>query len=70
MRRRYEVWFVRCGMADSSGAWWFRYLLVNNIRISPENARSPALSGFGPLGFPAAQHRRVSSWKSPLTGWI
>src|SRR5882762_2797132 len=36
MRRRYEVWFVRCGMADSSGAWWFRYLLVNNIRISPE----------------------------------
>ena len=36
MRRRYEVWFVRCGMADGSGAWWFRYLLVNNIRISPE----------------------------------
>jgi len=36
MRRRYEVWFVRCGMADGSGAWWFRYLLVNNIKISPE----------------------------------
>jgi hypothetical protein len=30
MRRRYEVWFVRCGLADGSGAWWFRYLLVNN----------------------------------------
>jgi len=28
MRRRYEVWFVRCGLADGSGAWWFRYLLV------------------------------------------
>jgi hypothetical protein len=36
MRRRYEVWFVRCGLADGSGAWWFRYLLVNNIKISPE----------------------------------
>jgi hypothetical protein len=38
MRRRYEVWFVRCGLADSSGAWWFRYLLVNNLRISPETS--------------------------------
>lgn len=28
MRRRYEVWFVRCGLADGSGAWWFRYLIV------------------------------------------
>jgi hypothetical protein len=28
MRRRYEVWFIRCGLADGSGAWWFRYLLV------------------------------------------
>jgi hypothetical protein len=36
MRRRYEVWFVRCGLADGSGAWWFRYLLVNNIQIAPE----------------------------------
>ena len=34
MRRRYEVWFVRCGLADGSGAWWFRYLLVNNSRLS------------------------------------
>ena len=36
MRRRYEVWFVRCGLADGSGAWWFRYLLVNNIKIAPD----------------------------------
>lgn len=28
-RRRYEVWFLRLGMADGSGAWWFRYLLTN-----------------------------------------
>jgi hypothetical protein len=29
MRRRYEVWFLRFGLADGSGAWWFRYLLMN-----------------------------------------
>jgi hypothetical protein len=29
MRRRYEVWFQRLGLADGSGAWWFRYLLTN-----------------------------------------
>src|SRR5713226_5931403 len=29
MRRRYEVWFLRVGLGDRSGAWWFRYLLMN-----------------------------------------
>lgn len=29
MRRRYEAWFLRFGLADGSGAWWFRYLLMN-----------------------------------------
>ncbi len=29
MRRRYEVWFLRLGLADGSGAWWLRYLLMN-----------------------------------------
>ena len=29
LRRRYEVWFLRMGLADGSGAWWFRYLLMN-----------------------------------------
>ena len=29
MRRRYEVWFLRFLLADGSGAWWFRYLLMN-----------------------------------------
>ena len=32
MRRRYEVWFVRLGLADGSGAWWLRYLLMNPAR--------------------------------------
>ena len=29
MRQRYEVWFVRLGLASGEGAWWFRYLLMN-----------------------------------------
>lgn len=29
VRRRYEVWFLRLGLADGSGGWWFRYLLMN-----------------------------------------
>ena len=29
MRRRYEAWFLRFGLADGLGAWWFRYLLTN-----------------------------------------
>lgn len=29
VRRRYEVWFLRLALADGSGAWWFRYLLMN-----------------------------------------
>ena len=39
MRRRYEVWFLRLGLTDGSGAWWFRYLLTNLGRAGcPGNA--------------------------------
>jgi len=31
-RRRYEAWFIRLGLADGSGAWWFRYILMNPAR--------------------------------------
>ena len=43
MKRRYEVWFLRCGLADGSGAWWFRYLLTNLGRrgCSTENKNMP-----------------------------
>jgi hypothetical protein len=30
--RRYEVWFLRLGLAKGAGAWWFRYLLMNPKR--------------------------------------
>jgi hypothetical protein len=40
MRRRYEVWFLRFGLADGRGAWWFRYLLTNPGRAGcPGNER-------------------------------
>jgi hypothetical protein len=40
MRRRYEVWFIRLGLADGAGAWWFRYLLMNpGRRGCPADAR-------------------------------
>jgi hypothetical protein len=29
MRRRYEVWFLKLQLADRSGAWWLRYLIMN-----------------------------------------
>jgi hypothetical protein len=43
MKRRYEVWFLRCGLADGREAWWFRYLLMNLGRngCSAESAGSP-----------------------------
>jgi hypothetical protein len=41
MKRRYEVWFLRCGLADGSGAWWFRYLLLNPGRQGCPASSSP-----------------------------
>jgi len=41
-RRRYEVWFLRLGLADGSGAWWFRYLLMNPGRAGCD-ANPPAM---------------------------
>jgi hypothetical protein len=44
MKRRYEVWFVRCGLAGGSGAWWFRYLIMNPgiPRVGVASAEMPA----------------------------
>jgi len=43
-QRRYEVWFVRLGLADGRGAWWFRYLLMN-----PGRRGCPGESGGMPV---------------------
>src|SRR5258707_536415 len=47
MRRRYEVWFLRLGFGDGSGAWWFRYLLMNPGRGVPERTAGAACAGLG-----------------------
>ncbi len=44
VRRRYEVWFLRLGLADGSGAWWFRYLLMN-----PGRGGCPAVAEANPV---------------------
>ncbi len=44
MRRRYESWFLRFGLADNSGAWWLRYLLTN-----PGRNGCPGLPGAAPV---------------------
>ena len=44
MRRRYESWFLRFGLADGSGAWWLRYLLAN-----PGRGGCPGLVGSAPV---------------------
>ncbi len=40
MKRRYEVWFLRCGLADGSGAWWFRYLVMNLGRVRGHDSQT------------------------------
>ena len=44
MRRRYESWFLRFGVADNSGAWWLRYLLAN-----PGRKGCPGVPGAAPV---------------------
>src|SRR5437016_13601825 len=55
MRRRYEVWFLRLALADGSGAWWFRYLLMNPRRA-------------GCVGNPAGAPVQVWATWFPLAG--
>ncbi len=56
MRRRYEVWFLRFGLADGSGAWWLRYLRFNPARNGCLPAEALAKAG------PAARHEPVQVW--------
>ena len=52
-RRRYEVWFIRLGLADGSGAWWFRYLLMNpGRRGCPSDTRALPGQGLPVQGLP------------------
>ncbi|MBV8049740.1 MAG: hypothetical protein JOZ80_01050 [Acidobacteriaceae bacterium] len=61
MRRRYEVWFLRMGLADGTGAWWFRYLLMN-----PGRPGCPA----NPRGMPVQVWATWFPRDTPAMTWI
>jgi hypothetical protein len=78
-RRRYESWFVRLGLADGRGAWWFRYLLTNPGRQGcPEHARGRPVQVWATWfprvgkpqsfiqGFPLDAFERSEKEKSPF----
>jgi hypothetical protein len=65
MKRRYEVWFLRCGLADGRGAWWLRYLLLNLGRGGAARSHRPNLCKFGLPGSRAKASRRHSSKAIP-----
>jgi hypothetical protein len=69
VRRRYEVWFLRLGLADGSGAWWFRYLLMNPRRGGCEgNPRGSPVQVWA-TWFPANGKPQSFIQGSPLTGF-
>jgi hypothetical protein len=68
MRRRYEVWFLRLGLADGSGAWWFRYLLMNPGRDGcADNPRGSPVQVWA-TWFPAAGKPQSFIQGFPLHG--
>ena len=52
MKRRYEVWSLRCGLANGSGAWWFRYLIMNLGRGRQDRAPANAPAQVWATWFP------------------
>lgn len=72
MRRRYEVWFLRVGLADGAGAWWFRYLLMNPGRSGCNNQNGmPAqvwATWFPPAGQPRSFIQQFSLDQLRLSG--
>ena len=67
MRRRYEVWFLRFLLADGSGAWWFRYLLMNPGR--PGGGGCPGQSGGMPVQVWATWFPRDGKPQSLIQGF-
>lgn len=63
-RRRYEVWFLRMGLADGSGAWWFRYLLMN-----PGRGGCPGSSQGMPVQTWATWFPKDSKPQTFIQGW-
>jgi hypothetical protein len=66
--RRYEVWFIRLGLADGVGAWWFRYLLTNPGREGcPQNPSGMPVQVWA-TWFPAVGKPKSFIQGFPLSG--
>jgi hypothetical protein len=75
MKRRYEVWFLRRGQGDGSGAWWFHYLVVSlgrgNWHVTPtaRNEFSPFIAGWPKTGSRKEFTGEIFGWKdTPFPG--
>ena len=66
--RRYEVWFLRVGLADGSGAWWLRYLLLNPGRGGCVGSPQGLPVQFWATWFPAGDKPRTFVQGFPLSG--
>ena len=69
VRRRYEVWFLRVGLADGTGAWWFRYLLMNPGRGGCVNSSMGMPVQVWATWFPAGDKPRSIIEGLPLSGF-
>jgi len=67
MRRRYESWFLRLGLPDGSGAWWFRYLLTNPGRSGCQGAVPTAPCQVWATWFPQDEQPESCIQEFPLT---
>jgi hypothetical protein len=67
MRRRYEVWFLRLHLTDGSGAWWFRYVLLNPGR--PGGGGCAGRAGGEPLQVWATWFPRGGAPQSVIQGF-
>lgn len=66
MRRRYESWFLRMGLSDGSGAWWFRYLLTNPGRDGCQTVERAAPVQLWAVWFPRDGSPETFIQKFPL----
>ena len=66
MQRRYEAWFLRFGVADGSGAWWLRYLLMNPGRSGCPRVQGAAPAQVWATWFPREGHPETFIQEFPV----
>jgi hypothetical protein len=66
MKRRYEAWFLRFGLSDGSGAWWFRYLLTSLGRQGCSGVTTGAPAQVWATWFPRDGHPETFIQEFPV----